>query len=91
MNRTAARVRCSRQTPFPDLPQLPACLPVFLQVDDPLDAIAVHAGCGVWGLLAAGAFAAPGMVTDVYGVMPGTEDGVSCCPALPVVPASRSS
>ena len=51
----------------------------------------MHAGCGIWGLLAAGAFAAPGMVTDVYGVMPGTEDGVSCCPALPVVPASRSS
>lgn len=30
-----------------------------LKVDDPLDAIAVHAGCGVWGMLASGAFAVP--------------------------------
>lgn len=43
-----------------------------LKIDDPLDAIAVHAGCGIWGLLAGGAFAAPGMVSDVYGIMPGT-------------------
>lgn len=45
-----------------------------LKVDDPLDAIAVHAGCGIWGLLANAAFAAPGMVTDVYGFVSGTED-----------------
>ncbi|KAI3435774.1 hypothetical protein D9Q98_001832 [Chlorella vulgaris] len=38
-----------------------------LKIDDPLDAIAVHAGCGIWGLLATAAFAAPGMVSDVYG------------------------
>ena len=30
----------------------------WVQVDDPLDAIAVHAGCGVWGLIASAAFAA---------------------------------
>jgi Amt family ammonium transporter len=45
-----------------------------LKVDDPLDAIAVHAGCGIWGLLANAAFAAPSMVTDVYGFVSGTED-----------------
>ena len=27
------------------------------QIDDPLDAIAVHAGCGMWGLIAVAAFA----------------------------------
>jgi Amt family ammonium transporter len=42
----------------------------LLKLDDPLDAIAVHAGCGIWGLLASAAFAAPGMVTDVYGTLP---------------------
>ncbi|KAL4458386.1 hypothetical protein ABPG75_013251 [Micractinium tetrahymenae] len=47
----------------------------LLKIDDPLDAIAVHMGCGIWGLLAGGAFAAPGMVSDVYGPMPGTVDG----------------
>lgn len=32
------------------------------QIDDPLDAIAVHAGGGMWGMLACAAFAAPNMV-----------------------------
>lgn len=49
--------------------------PASPQVDDPLDAIAVHAGCGIWGLIAGGAFAAPNMVTEVFGPLPGTEDG----------------
>lgn len=40
------------------------------QIDDPLDAIAVHAGGGMWGMLACAAFAAPNMVTDWYGPHP---------------------
>ena len=30
----------------------------------------MHAGCGIWGLLSVAAFAAPGMVMDVYGASP---------------------
>ncbi|KAI7837974.1 hypothetical protein COHA_008277 [Chlorella ohadii] len=41
-----------------------------LMIDDPLDAIAVHAGGGMWGMLACAAFAAPNMVTDWYGPHP---------------------
>ncbi|PRW45098.1 ammonium transporter [Chlorella sorokiniana] len=41
-----------------------------LMIDDPLDAIAVHAGGGIWGMLACAAFAAPNMVTDWYGSHP---------------------
>lgn len=39
----------------------------ILKVDDPLDAIAVHAGAGIWGLIASAAFADPHMVTAVLG------------------------
>jgi hypothetical protein len=39
-------------------------------MDDPLDAIAVHAGGGMWGMLGCAAFAAPNLVTDWYGGMP---------------------
>jgi len=38
-----------------------------LKVDDPLEAVAVHGGCGAWGLLATGFFAAPELVQKVYG------------------------
>lgn len=57
--------------PAPPLP-LPSPQP---QIDDPLDAIAVHMGCGIWGLIAGGAFAAPNMVNTVFGPLPGTTDG----------------
>ena len=53
--------------PVPPCPALP-CRPA--QIDDPLDAIAVHAGGGMWGMLGCAAFAAPNLVTDWYGAMP---------------------
>eukprot|EP01023_Acetabularia_acetabulum_P053566 TRINITY_DN5998_c0_g3_i5.p1 TRINITY_DN5998_c0_g3~~TRINITY_DN5998_c0_g3_i5.p1 ORF type:complete len:477 (+),score=100.61 TRINITY_DN5998_c0_g3_i5:127-1557(+) len=37
------------------------------KVDDPLDAVAVHGFCGLWGLLATAAFADQDLVTQVYG------------------------
>lgn len=37
-----------------------------LKVDDPLDAVAVHAGCGVWGLIAISAFAAPRLTSEYF-------------------------
>ncbi len=48
------------------------------QIDDPLDAIAVHAGGAAWGMLGCAAFAAPNMVEDWYGPYPGAVlvDGV---------------
>ena len=56
--------------PLPCLRRPAACPP---QIDDPLDAIAVHAGCGVWGMVAGAAFATPGMVADYYGNYPSTD------------------
>ena len=35
-----------------------SCMMRKLQIDDPLDAFAVHGACGVWGVLAAGLFTA---------------------------------
>lgn len=45
---------------FPDPPQL----------DDPLDAIDVHAFCGAWGLLGTGFFSAQHLVTTAFGTRP---------------------
>lgn len=40
---------------------------LVLKIDDPLDAIAVHAFCGAWGMIATGAFADPNVVTTALG------------------------
>jgi len=38
-----------------------------LRIDDPLDAFAVHGGCGMWGLLMGGFFATEEFVKQTYG------------------------
>lgn len=40
-----------------------------LKVDDPLDAIAVHGFCGMWGLLGAASFADEDLMTLSYGLL----------------------
>lgn len=47
-------------------------LMVFIKIDDPLDAIAVHAFNGTWGVLAVGLFAAKNLVDTSYGYNPYT-------------------
>lgn len=44
------------------------------KVDDPLEASALHGGCGLWGLIAVGFFASRTPATDLYGH--GTDWGV---------------
>ena len=44
---------------------------LVLKVDDPLDAFAVHGGCGLWGLLAASLFAHPLYVGSIGLPTPG--------------------
>eukprot|EP01025_Chloroclados_australasicus_P033543 TRINITY_DN3424_c0_g1_i2.p1 TRINITY_DN3424_c0_g1~~TRINITY_DN3424_c0_g1_i2.p1 ORF type:complete len:474 (-),score=95.49 TRINITY_DN3424_c0_g1_i2:324-1745(-) len=39
----------------------------ILKIDDPLDAVAVHGFCGMWGLIAAAAFADGPLMGEVYG------------------------
>lgn len=41
-----------------------------LKIDDPLDAIAVHAGCGAWGMIATSCFAASNLVEGYYSGYP---------------------
>jgi ammonia channel protein AmtB len=38
------------------------------QLDDPLDAIAVHGWCGTWGVIAVGLFASETLITNSYGL-----------------------
>jgi len=40
---------------------------VILKIDDAVDAIPVHFGCGIWGCIATGLFAAPDKVDIAYG------------------------
>jgi hypothetical protein len=44
--------------------------PFLLQIDDPVDAIAVHLGCGMWGIIMTSAFAASNMIQQFYGPAP---------------------
>eukprot|EP01023_Acetabularia_acetabulum_P021641 TRINITY_DN213_c0_g1_i1.p1 TRINITY_DN213_c0_g1~~TRINITY_DN213_c0_g1_i1.p1 ORF type:complete len:476 (+),score=135.80 TRINITY_DN213_c0_g1_i1:159-1586(+) len=41
-----------------------------LKIDDPLDAVAVHGFCGIWGLFAAATFADKALMGEVYGTGP---------------------
>lgn len=41
-----------------------------LKIDDPVDAIAVHMGCGMWGLIMTSAFSASNMIQQFYGPAP---------------------
>lgn len=45
---------------------------LLLQLDDPLDAIAVHAWNGTWGVVAVGFFAGEGLILASYGPNPYT-------------------
>ena len=51
------------------------------KVDDPLDAIAVHAGAGMWGLIATGAFATENLVGsgNNYGFIMGGNGNLLAC------------
>ncbi len=42
-----------------------------MKIDDPLDAIAVHAFCGMWGMIATAAFADANVVTEALGSLEG--------------------
>jgi hypothetical protein len=49
-------------------------LGVNSQLDDPLDAIAVHAWNGTWGVIAVGFFAGKGLIAASYGTNPYSPD-----------------
>lgn len=49
---------------------------VLMKIDDPLDAAPIHAGCGMWGVIAAGLFAVKNRIRDVTGGEPGGEYGL---------------
>ncbi|GBG26284.1 Ammonium transporter 1 member 1 [Hondaea fermentalgiana] len=41
-------------------------LVLFFKIDDPVDAIAVHGFCGIWGVLAAGIFSTNELIQSAY-------------------------
>ena len=43
-----------------------------MQLDDPLDAIAVHAWNGTWGVISVGFLAGQDLITNAYGLDPYT-------------------
>lgn len=43
-----------------------------LKIDDPLDAIAVHAVSGMWGMIAGALFSSSDLVSEWYGPVPGS-------------------
>jgi Ammonium Transporter Family len=45
---------------------------LMAKLDDPLDAIAVHAWNGTWGVIAPGLFAAKDLIANAYGNIPTT-------------------
>jgi Amt family ammonium transporter len=47
---------------------------ILLRLDDPLDAIAVHAWNGTWGVIAVGFFAGKGLIAASYGTNPYSPD-----------------
>ena len=54
-------------------------------MDDPLDAFAVHGGCGLWGLMAAALFANPMYVASIGLPSPGAFYGDATLLAAAVV------
>jgi len=40
---------------------------IKLKIDDAVDAIPVHFGCGIWGCIAVGLFAKPSLVAEAFG------------------------
>eukprot|EP00004_Rigifila_ramosa_P018160 TRINITY_DN4487_c0_g1_i1.p1 TRINITY_DN4487_c0_g1~~TRINITY_DN4487_c0_g1_i1.p1 ORF type:complete len:497 (+),score=100.08 TRINITY_DN4487_c0_g1_i1:2-1492(+) len=47
-----------------------------LRIDDPLDAAALHYGCGMWGLICGAFFGDQDLIADVYGVGPQDHRGI---------------
>lgn len=54
-----------------------------LQVDDPLDAIAVHAFNGTWGVIAVGLFAGEKLISQSYGFHPYSTNPVTGASDVP--------
>jgi Amt family ammonium transporter len=51
-------------------PVISKFLTTKMRIDDPLEAGAMHAGCGMWGLLATGLLAQTHAINEYYGILP---------------------